>query len=322
MSKYGHGTKIYFSQWQSLSHCNGVLYRLWESPSGDVITKQLVLPKIWRKDVLQELHNTRTAGHLGVAKTLSRVRERFYWVQCRRDVQQWCRDCDLCAQKRGPQKKIRAPMRQYNVGSPMDRIAIDILGPLPVTEAGNKYILIAADYFTKWVEAFSLPNQEARMIADVLVKEFVCRFGVPLSIHSDQGRNFESALFTEICHLMGIKKTRTTPYHPQSDGMVERFNRTLEMELSKFAEHQQKDWNEHIPFLMMAYRSAVHSTTGCSPAKMMLGRELKLPVDLIFGRPEEEILQTPMEYMFSLCRSVWSGCTDSLELTYGRCPIK
>ena len=243
VSKYGHGTKIYFSQWQSLStsRCNGVLYRLWESPSGDVITKQLVLPKIWRKDVLQELHNTRTAGHLGVAKTLSRVRERFYWVQCRRDVQQWCRDCDLCAQKRGPQKKIRAPMRQYNVGSPMDRIAIDILGPLPLTEAGNKYILIAADYFTKWVEAFSLPNQEARTIADVLVKEFVCRFGVPLSIHSDQGRNFESALFTEICHLIGIKKTRTTPYHPQSDGMVERFNQTLEMELSKFAEHQQKD---------------------------------------------------------------------------------
>ena len=191
-------------------------------------------------------------------------------------------------------------MRQYNVGSPMDRIAIDILGPLPVTEAGNKYILIAADYFTKWVEAFSLPNQEARTIADVLVKEFVCRFGVPLSIHSDQGRNFESALFTEICHLMGIKKTRTTPYHPQSDGMVERFNRTLEMELSKFAEHQQKDWDEHIPFLMMAYRSAVHSTTGCSPAKMMLGRELKLPVDLIFGRPEEEILQTPVEYVLTL----------------------
>ena len=106
VSKYGHSTKIYFSQWQSLSRCNGVLYQLWESPSGDVITKQLVLPKIWRKDVLQELHNAQTAGHLGVAKTLSRVRERFYWVQCRRDVQQWCRDCDLCAQKRGPQKLL------------------------------------------------------------------------------------------------------------------------------------------------------------------------------------------------------------------------
>ena len=202
----------------------------------------------------------------------------------------------MCSEERATE----APMRQYNVGSPMDRIAIYILGPLPVTEAGNKYILIAADYFTKWVEAFSLPNQEARTIADVLVKEFVCRFGVLLRIHSDQGRNFESALFTEICHLKGIKKTRTTPYYPQLDGMVERFNRTLEMELLKFAEHQQKDWDEHIPFLMMAYRSVVHSTTGCSPAKMMLGRELKLPVDLIFGRPEEEILQTPVEYVLTL----------------------
>jgi len=251
IAPHSDSTKVYCAQWQSLRLLNGVLYRLWETPSGDAIIKQLILPESLRKEVLQQLHNSQTAGQLRVAKTLGCVREeRFY--QC--------------------------------------------TGTLPVTEAGNKYILIVADYFTKWVEAFPMANQEACTVAEILVREVVCRFGVPLLIHSDQGRNFESVLFAEMCRLLGIKKTRTTPYHPQSDGMVERFNRTLEAQLSKFADHNQKDWDLHIPFLLMAYRSAIHDTTGCSPVKLMMGRELKLPIDLIFGRPEEEPPQTVTDY--------------------------
>ena len=293
-------TKVYCAQWESLKIFHGVLYRLWETPSGDATVRQLVLPKSLRREVLQELHNAPTSGHLGMAKTLSRVRERFYWLQCRRDVQEWCRSCDLCAQKRGPQRKPKAPLRTYNVGSPLERIAIDVLGPLPPTEAGNKYILVIADYFTKWVEAYPMVNQEAGTIAELLVQEFISRFGMPLIIHTDQGRNFESALFAEMCKLLDIQKTRTTPYHPQSDGMVERFNRTLEALLSKFVDHNQKDWDEHLQILLMSYRSAVHESTGCSPAKLMMGRELTLPVDLTFGRPEEEEPQTTVEYTNAL----------------------
>ena len=286
IAPHSQTTKVYCAQWQSLKLTDGVLYRIWETPSGDATVVQLVLPKSMRHEVLQQLHNAKTSGHLGVAKTLGRLRERFYWVKCRQDVQEWCRNCDICAQKRGPQKKIVAPLKIVNVGAPMERIAIDVLGPLPMTEAGNKYILIIADYFTKWVEAFPLPNQEAKTVADKLVNEVICRFGVPLMIHSDQGGNFESALFAEVCQLLDIQKTRTTPYHPQSDGMVERYNRTLEMQLSKFADYNQKDWDVHIPMLLMAYRSAIHYTSGCTPAKLMLGRDLKLPIDLIHGRPQ------------------------------------
>lgn len=278
-----------------------MLYRIWETPPGDATILQMVLPKSLRREALQHLHDTKTSGHLGVAKTLGRVRKRFYWVKCRQDVQEWCPNCDVCAQKRGPQKKIVAPLKTVNVGSPMERIAIDVLGPLPTTEAGNKYILIIADYFTKWVEAFPLPNQEAKTVADKLVNEVVCRFGIPLMIHSDQGRNFESALFAELCQLLDIQKTRTTPYHPQSDGMVEWFNRTLEMQLSKFADYNQKDWDAHIPMLLMA---AVHDTSGCTPAKLMLGRDLKLPIDLIYGRPEEEPAQTATNYAASMQEKV------------------
>ena len=147
------------------------------------------------------------------------------------------------------------------------------------------------------MEALPIPDQEASTVAEALVKEVICRFGIPQLVHSDQGRNFESALFAEMCQLLGIKKTRTTPCHPASDGMVERFNRTLEMQLSKFADHNQRDWDLHIPFLVMAYD---HDSTGCSPSKMMLGREIKLPVDLIFGRPEEEPHQGASDYAHAL----------------------
>ena len=101
-----------------------------------------------------------------------------------------------------------------------------------MSSKGNKYLLVVADYFTKWPEAFPLPNQEAGTVTEALVNEVVCRFGVPLELHSDQGRNFESAVFSEMRNLLGIRKTRTTPLHPQSDEMVERMNRTLEAQLA------------------------------------------------------------------------------------------
>ena len=110
---------------------------------------------------------------------------------------------------------------------PLERIAMDILGPLPVTERGNRYILVVGDYFTRWKEAFPMKDMEAQKVACILVNEFICRMGVPDTIHTDKGRNFESNLNKELCLMLGIRKTRTTPYHPQSDGMVERFNRTL-----------------------------------------------------------------------------------------------
>ena len=125
-------------------------------------------------------------------------------------------------------------------------------------------------------------------MAGVLVANFFTRFGVPCELHSDQGREFESAVFSECCRLLGIKKTRTTPLRPQSDGMVERFNRTLMQEVAKYCASDQRDWDVHLPFLLMAYRSAEHEATAHTPARLMLGRELRLPVDLATGRPPQE----------------------------------
>lgn len=198
----------------------------------------------------------------------------------------------MCSAKKGPAKKTRAPLQVYQVGAPMERVAVDIAGRFPLTSRGNRFICVVMDYFTKWPEAYALPNHEAETEAEVLVGQFFTRFGVPRELHSDQGREFESRVFHECCELLGIHKTRTTPLRPQSDGMVESFNRTLTDKLAKYCDESQRDWDIKLPVLLMAYRSGLHEATGYTPACLMLGRELRLPVDLAIGRPPDEELPT------------------------------
>ena len=227
-------TKTLWAQWDSLRSIDGIFYRVLEDSSGEKESLQVIVPKILRKEIFVFLHGSKVGGHFGVNKTIGKVKERFYWPKLRYDIKRWCAQCDLCASRKDPTRRMKAPLATYLVGAPMERIAIDVLGPLPVSEDGNKYILIAMDYFTKWPEAYPLPNQEAITVAKVLVEQFISRFVTPIELHSDQGRNFESRVVAKMCSLLGIKKTRTTPLHPQSDGMVERYNRTLENQLAIF----------------------------------------------------------------------------------------
>ena len=267
-----------------------------------------------------------TGGHFGIKKTLQRLRHRFYWEGMRHDVQEWCKACHVCCAKKGPQRKPQAPLQIYRVGAPMERIAVDITGPLPVTESGNRYILVAMDYFTKWPEAYAIPNQEATTVARKLVDEFFTRFGIPNELHSDQGRNFESAVFQECCNLMGIRKTRTTALHPQSDGMVERFNSTLGQQLAKFCRNNQAAWDEKLPMLVMAYRSAEHEATGYTPARVMSGRELRLPTHVTTGvPPEDDESRTMPEYVDKMKRNlveVHHHVRKNLEIAAGTMKLR
>ena len=238
-----------------------------------------------KTDVLKQLHDAPTAGHLGVNRTWQTIKSRFFWYQMKLDIEIWIRKCDKCTQSKISPKQKRALLQEYQVGAPMERVAIDIAGPWPTSNSGNKYIMVVMDYFTKWVEAYGIPNQEAYTVAEAFVNQFVTRYGIPRIVHTDQGSNFQSHLFREMCELLGIDKTRTTPFHPASDGMVERFNRTMESMLRMQVSADQSDWDEKLPCLLMAYRATKHESTQCTPNLLMLGREVELPVDLIFGRP-------------------------------------
>ena len=158
---------------------------------------------------------------------MAQVKRCFYWPCFKADVERWCRQCRVCQQKKPGKGPGRAKLKQEPVGVPLERVAVDILGPLPATDRANEYIMVISDYYSKYSEAYAIPNHRAQTVADVIVTGFIARFGVMQQLHSDQGREFESDLFQKICRLLDIDKTRTVPYNPKSDGLVERFNRTL-----------------------------------------------------------------------------------------------
>ena len=167
----------------------------------------------------------------------------------------------------------------------MQIVAMDILGPLPENSSDNSYILVVGDYFTKWMEAHPIPNQEATTVARKLTDEFFCCFSVPEQLHSDQGRQFKAVVITEMCKLLHIEKTRTTPYHPQSDGLVERFNRTLGDMLVTAVEKHPFQWEEHVSKVVMAYNTSKQSTTGYSPFYLMFGREARFQLTSCMKHP-------------------------------------
>ncbi|KRX51502.1 Retrovirus-related Pol polyprotein from transposon, partial [Trichinella sp. T9] len=219
--------KSLWSQRDRIVLQEGTIYRTWEIPDTGDSRLLPVIPRRNIPEILKTIHNQPTGGHLGVAKTLAKVRQRYYWPQQREDVEDWCRACQTCAARAIPTRKLQAPMQLQPVSHPFQRVAMDLVGPLEETQIGNRYILVVCDYFSKWPEAFPLPNAEARTVATALVNGVFCRYGAPETLHSDQGRNFESELVKEVCQLFGVTKTRATAYHPQSDGLVERMNRTL-----------------------------------------------------------------------------------------------
>ena len=163
-------------------------------------------------------------------------------------------------------------MGHVSVGHRWVRVAMDILD-MSVSK-GNRYVLVIVDWFSGWAEACLMPNKTALAVADAFFQLIVCQFG----IHSDQGREFENNLMQELCLLCGAHKTRTTLYHPASDGLVERFNRILLMMLAMFAGENRDDWDDLLPVVMMAYRSSVHESTGFSQYCLMFGEECTLPM--------------------------------------------
>ena len=300
VSPYCKELKTYWYQWDSLEIQDEVLCKKYIRADGSGNDYMYIIPMTLRKECFMQLHAYITGGHLGRKKTYEKLKQRFYWCNMHRDVSYWCRICPTCGSRKLPPRRAKAPMRQYNVGYPMERIAIDISGPYHVTKKGNKYILVVSDYFTRWVDAFALKSTEATHVAEVLVNRFISIFGVPLQLHSDRGSNFQSKVFQEVCNLLGIQKTRTTARRPQSDGMVERANRTIQNMIASYVSDKQDDWDDHLPLLMLAYRSSVHETIGVSPAMMMFGRELTLPIDLAVGRPVKDDRVSATDYAYQL----------------------
>ena len=159
------------------------------------------------------------------------------------------------------------------------------MGPLPETARGNRHLLVVMDHFTKWCEVFPTKDQKAYTVAQILVSRIFSRFGPPHVIHSDHGRNFQSNLMQEVCQLMGIHKSRTTVYHPQCDGLVERQNRTLQNILAAYVSDHQDDWDQWVSLAAYAYNTSTHESTGFSPYELVFGRVARTPLEFDLDLP-------------------------------------
>ena len=277
--------KTLWRQWDRLKVIGSLLYCSYYDTDLEQERNLLVVPASKRSTLLYHFHDIPTAGHLGSDKMLFRIKMSFYWPGMKDDVLRYCNSCDKCIAKKTPSHPRRAPLKPYQVGEPMEKIAIDVLGPLPLSEKGNRFVLVLVDCFTKWTEAYAMPNQETSTIVEIIVNEFICRFGTPLQILSDQGSNFQSKLFSEVCNFLKIDKVNTSSMRPQANGTVERFNRTLQIMLTNFCENDQKTWDRYLPQLLMAYRASQHCSTHLTPNLMMLGREVMLPAEAVTGLP-------------------------------------
>ena len=247
---------------------------------------QIVVPEKLRPLVFDQLHCK--AGHLGVHKTFEKVKDRYFWPGYGKDILHLFEKCEPCQRRNQPAPTPQAPLGTITSTYPFQKISWDIMRPLPVTEKGSKYILVITDLFSKWVEAFPLSSTNSVTLAEILTDTVICRYGVPEVIHSDQGANFVSEVIQTVCLNLGITRTQTTAYHPQGNGQVERFNRTLESMLSKVVSENHRNLDENLQKVLFAYRTAVHDSTGYTPFLVMFGRSPNLPVDVMLGRYRED----------------------------------
>jgi hypothetical protein len=276
-------TRHYWNCWDSLVLKGNVLYRKFCKRDGTGEYLQLLVPKVMRNEVMYQMHNTTVSGHLGKKKTREKVLQKFYWSGVREDVDNWVRACDTCGSIKSLPKAAKAPMGKMPVGAPLDRLSMDVLGPLPVSKQNNRFILVVSDHFTKWVEVFAIPDYTAATCARIVLNEVIARWGCPYDILTDQGRNFESQIFADLCELLEVRKIRTSVANPRCNGQTERYNRTLLRMIKAYLRGQDDRWDENLGCLSAAYRATVHESTGMTPNLMMLGREVRLPAEVMYG---------------------------------------
>ena len=284
---YSAETKTLLTHLASLHlTADGTLYREW--PHRGQIARQIVVPSTLRQTIADQLHRGLNGGHLGLRRARLQLQKRYYWPGWGRDVRQAQMRCEACARCKRPPNKRQGPLQPMVVGEPWERLGIDVTGPHPTSARGNVYILTIIDHFSKWVELFPMRNQEAITVAKILVDRVICQHGCPLQILTDQGPNFESELFREICKALSVDKIRTSAYKPSTNGNIERFHATLHAMMSKVIANNQRDWDEHLPAIAFAYRTSVHETTGYTPFFLLHGREARIPADIAYGAPPDE----------------------------------
>ena len=250
----------------------------------DEKTFRILVPEECKEAVFFWSHRHPTAGHFGQRATILRAKAKFCYIGLYTDLKRkvsGCTDCLAKITKANVKSGRHKPSRS---GFPTEKLFIDLVGPLPVTNQLHKYIVTIEDAFTRHVQAYPIPNKEAMTVAHVLVDRYICTYGMPLQIHSDNGKEFVNKIWDELMDRMQIKKTCTPVYNPQSNN-VERFHRTLNQMMRIFTERGDPEWSRYLSVACLAYNTKVNESTGLTPFMAMMGREARMPIDLILPTP-------------------------------------
>ncbi|KAJ8368734.1 hypothetical protein SKAU_G00087620 [Synaphobranchus kaupii] len=249
------------------------------NPEGDELMTTLFRTSIVEAMPPPLAHTHLLGAHLGVEKTLERIKTRFYWPRVKKAVEDYCRGCPDCQQV-APQPHLRSPLIPLPIISvPFSRIGMDLVGPLPRSSRGHQYILVVLDYATRYPEAIPLRTMATKGIARELMLLF-SRVGLPEEILTDQGTPFMSRIMRDLCQLMKVTQLRTSVYHPQTDGLVDRFNQTLKKMLKKTMEADGRNWDQLLPFILFTIREVPQASTGFSPFELLYGRRPRGLLDL------------------------------------------
>ena len=269
---------------------SGVLMRKWrptQRPANETwaIVYQVVVPSCYRNEILRVAHDIPLAGHLGIRKTQSRIMQHFYWPKLHKDVVNYCKTCHTCQMigKSHPSVKPAPLIPVPAFDQPFSKVLVDCVGPLPRTKSGHNYLLTIMDISTRFPEAIPLKTITAKSVVEALL-QFFTRYGLPVEIQSDQGSNFMSGLFQEVMYELGIKQLKSTPYHPESQGSIERFHQTMKNMFRAYIHEYPDSWDKGIQFVLFAIRDTPNESTGFSPFELVYGHDVRGPLKLIKER--------------------------------------
>lgn len=237
-----------------------------------------------KQAIIKEMHLCPIGGHQGINRTLERVKLYVQWPLMKQEIENYIRSCDTCQRNKNTRPLTRQELEITDTQSePWIKIALDLVGPLPLTEDGNRYLLTCQDNLTKYLIAVPLENQEASTVAEAFVTKICLTHGIPQIILTDQGTNFMSKVFKHICKLFKIQKITTSAYHPESNGSLERSHKTLVEYLRCFCNEKQTQWEKWVPYATFVYNTSPHSITKFTPFELMYGRLANLPGELQKG---------------------------------------
>jgi transposase InsO family protein len=294
---------------------DGILYKVAAPIKNDSNWRLLIaLPRLLVLGVLSLLHDQH--GHLGTDKTYDLIRQRYFWHGCYRDVCNYIKKCLTCCQRRP--RATRVPMQSMDIPDrPMEVVSIDLQGPFPESAKGNRYIATIVCQMSGWPEAFAIPDKRADTVANVLLSHFLPTHSVPEVLISDNGTEFCNEVLDYLAKKMGIKRIRTSPYHPEANGRCERLHRTLNDIIAKRVSKNQLDWEDHIPAALWAIRTSTHSGSRHTPYFLVYGREPRLPIDLVL-RPKykyvgEAYVPTMLQRLHQAYQDVKRNLRESQE---------